>query len=122
MPENGKARLALINASTDSVFVKMKCGLASAEFVVPAQTTKLHNIDPSGKDPIVRTGDKAYACEIIFDGALDALRTVGTVFALGYSAPIRFYDPKTATFPSLTAVGLETSAGTHVTANYILTQ
>src|SRR5260370_38460668 len=53
------------------------------------------------------------------DGAVDALRPVGSVVAPGYSAPIRFYDPKTATFQSLTAVGLEKTAETHVTVHNV---
>jgi hypothetical protein len=42
--------------------------------------------------------------------------------APGYTAPIRFYDPATATFPSLTAVGLETGGSSYVTVHNVTDQ
>jgi len=96
----------------------MKCGPLAEEFVIPSRTTQVRHFDlPEG--PIVASGRAPLSCEIVSDGAVDALRPVGSVTAPGYSAPVRFYDPKTATFPSLTAVGLETTAETHVTIHNV---
>ncbi|WP_125486824.1 hypothetical protein [Edaphobacter aggregans] len=93
--------------------MKMKCGVVAEEFVIPSKTTKVRHIElPNG--PIIHGGRVPVSCEIVSDGAVDALRPVGSVVAPGYSAPIRFYDLKTATFQSLTAVGLDTAAETHV--------
>lgn len=113
MPEHGKAHLALTNDSIASIFVKMKCGPLVEEFVIPSKTTKGRHVELHN-GPIVPAGRVPVSCDLVSDGAVDALRPVGTVVAPGYNAPIRFYDPKTATFQSLTAVGLETAAETHV--------
>lgn len=60
------------------------------------------------------------SCEITSDGAVSALRVIGVVEAeRNYAAPIRFYDTATATFPSLTAVGVETSAEVHVVVHNV---
>jgi hypothetical protein len=87
--------------------------------VIPAKTTKTRHLEPPDVGPILHAGKVPFACEIVSDGPIDALRPIGTVVAPGYSAPIRFYDPKTATFSSLTAVGLETAAETHVTVHNV---
>jgi hypothetical protein len=53
-------------------------------------------------------------------GSTSALRAVGTVRGFeGYSAPVRFYDPTTATFSSLTSVGLRPSTRSYVTVSNI---
>ncbi|WP_260704146.1 hypothetical protein [Edaphobacter flagellatus] len=118
MPERGKAYLALTNSSTGNIDVKMKCGPLSDEFVIPSKTTTIRRVELHDAS-IVHVGRFPVSCDMTSDGAIDALRPVGTVIADGYSAPIRFYDPKTATFPSLTAVGLDPSAETHVTVHNV---
>lgn len=118
MPEYGKAHLSLINSSAGSLLVKMRCAQTSEEFVIPAKTTAIRHIELPG-GPIVRVGRVPVSCEIVSDGSVDALRPVGSVVASEYAAPIRFYDPKTATFSSLTAVGVDTAAETHVTVHNV---
>jgi hypothetical protein len=119
MPEHSNARLALTNGSSGSIFVKMKCGQLAEDFVIPSKRTKVRQIDLPDAGPILHSGRVPVSCDIVSDGAVDALRPVGSVVASGYSAPIRFYDPKTATFPSLTAVSLETAAETHITVHNV---
>ena len=77
------------------------------------------DIDPADLGPLFRDGRSTISCELSSTGAIDALRAVGTVAGPGYTAPVRFYDPHTATFPSLTAVGLESAAETHVTVHNV---
>lgn len=114
IPADGKVRLALTNQSAGSLFVRMHCGTENEEFVVAGRTTEVRKIPARDLNLGGHSLPGAMGCEIVSDGAIDALRPVGMVSGPNYSAPIRFYDPKTATFKNLTAVGLETSAISHV--------
>lgn len=113
IPEGGTAKLALTNTSKDNLLVDMHCGSFSKNISISGSGTDIELLSRSdiSRDQFVVNG--AASCDITSDGDPTTLRVVGVVNGKhGYAAPIRFYDPATATFPSLTAVGVDTSADT----------
>lgn len=117
MPAFGMAEITLANSSPSSIFVKLRCGSLNEDFVVPAMAAAVREIHAGLNGD--HDSEHAVSCDITSDGAVSALRPVGIVTAPGYSAPIRFYDPATATFQSLTAVGLETGGRSYVTVHNV---
>jgi hypothetical protein len=123
MPEGGIAKIAISNPSDARIHVQMHCGRVDEDFVVSANGTKVKTMsieDLNGLFPLPVT---PASCQITSDAAVSTLRVVGSIKAKsGYAAPIRFYDPATATASSLSAVGIETSAETHVVVRNLTDQ
>ena len=113
MPEGASARITLSNTSNDNTLITLHCGLFSREVSIAAFNTDIEVLSKSDINPQQFPITEAASCDITSDSAASTLRVVGVVSgAHGYAAPIRFYDPATSTFPSLTAVGVDTSAET----------
>lgn len=119
MPKGATAYLSLTNASATSILVHMKCRLLADTISIASKSTIVRNLASDTLGLSASGGGAPQSCEMVSDGAIGALRPVGTVTAAGYAAPIRFYDPQTATFANLTAVGLETAATTLVSVHNV---
>lgn len=116
VPEHGEARLALTNKSTLTIDVGIICGSMNEHVSVPAYQTRDQEVGLEDLGQSTNVGGVPVGCELSYAGSKDALRPSGIVRASGYSAPIRFYDPSTATSGSLTAVGLRLAPETFVSA------
>ncbi|HTF63634.1 MAG TPA: hypothetical protein VK638_13115 [Edaphobacter sp.] len=113
MPEDASARISLTNTSNESVLVNIQCGLFAKSISVSAYSTDIQTISIADLKNQHSFAGEAASCDINFNSAVSALRVAGVIHGKHeYAAPIRFYDPATATFPSLTAVGVDTSSET----------
>lgn len=105
-------RCRIVNSSDSSIVVHANCGDSTKDLYLGPHVTERHLIDQPVKVSSKAAGN-AVACTFKADGPLSALRLSGFILGpSGYTAPIRFYDLKTASSPTLTAVGLDTSAHT----------
>lgn len=115
MPEGGNARLAITNSSSTGMLVQMRCGRVNEDLAVPANGTKVRTMSIEDLNGPFALPTTPASCELTSDAPVSTLRVVGTVRGEhNYVAPIRFYDPATATATSLSAVGIETAAETYV--------
>ena len=114
LPSAGVAKILLTNNSQNGISVTMHCGLLTETAFVSSQNTILREVR---SDAPADEAGHATRCDLLSDGPASALRATGVVTAPFYSAPIRFYDPASATFSSLTSVGIESAATSYVSVH-----
>jgi|GEM_PF-2384352 len=119
LPRFGHVVLGLANTSQAEITVDANCASVREKIIVPPGTSIIKNATATGMLALTEAG-LPISCSMSYDGSASALRAVGTVRGLeGYAAPVRFYDPTTATFSNLTSVGLRSFTRSFVTVSNI---
>ncbi len=123
LPRDASARIALTNVSPAPISGTAVCAGRLEPFTLGANITRL--VEISVPNPPIEDEFLASHCDVVYEGLTSALRAFGVVTRNDYSAPIRFYDPATATSANLTAVAVRTdykaSAVVHNTASVPVT-
>ncbi|HTF67110.1 MAG TPA: hypothetical protein VK638_30940 [Edaphobacter sp.] len=121
VPAHGTATLALTNMSTTPLTVNLQCGPITKKLAIEGHATNIQKFStldlatPESRLGALLNSGTAASCEISSEGDISSLRAAGEVLRDNdYDAPIRFYDPVTATAQNLTAPGLRVDALTHI--------
>lgn len=108
LPEDAQSVIALTNVSAQAVLVRLSGDEETTVAVAPHETVLRRRVFDSNKI-------HAMSVEVGYDGPVDAVRAFGYVSeGFNKSFPLRFSDPAASTSAPLTAVGLRTSAPTHI--------
>jgi hypothetical protein len=103
VPKNGEATIALSNAGSKPVAGLLTCALPVPFFLLP-RVTQLFKVSTDADSD----SNEGHSCEVTYAGKASDVRAFGYVSVGDYAAPIRFYDPATATSTDLTSVALQT--------------
>lgn len=103
VPKNGHATIALSNAGSKPVAGLLVCAHPKPFLLLP-QATKLFEVNVDADTD----ANRGHACEVNYVGKPTDIRAFGYVSAGDYSAPVRFYDPATATSTNLNASAFQT--------------
>jgi len=109
LPDESETVVALSNVSSQVITVRLPNESDGAQVVIGPHETILrtHRFEREAKEVV--------AFDVNYDGPIDAIRVFGYVknWKSG-SFPLRFSDPAASPSALLTAVGLRTSAPTHI--------